>query len=792
MKNKFYTSWHKDDRTSFNVFSFDNTKLRFDAFFDSSKPKSELTIQDLQFVIDDSRAELTPNHILFIDRTQAEVNEDKKWDKIVSDRYSLNPMFVRPKLDNKYLKLDIVYDLMDVYKEIISKALTSETQNSVEIDDDILENIEYAKLESILSICDKRIDFCMIDFKRAQGTIKSTGNTVEKLQKQISNLKDSISSTNDSKSLQQKQEKLESLLEKEKSAARRLKRAKKRISSNGDEILTLKKHIDTIHSVLQGGHMEKGNKNNRFFDKSSIKSVATLVLLTLIVFQISTLLPFLNKENKGLNANTIQTSEILDVNENVENDNSFENKYMIFSGNETPSIKVLNSSGEVEDTKILGENPMSKTLLENEALNANNITDTANIDEFEDNYEDNMEETIREIEEVNAQQTDSQDMIAYAKSVENSITEQLSETQSNFAPKNQDNISEDAVVYAELVVDEINSNIKDAAIEVQQQDEVSEDAVKYAGLVVDEINSNINDAAIEIQQQGEVSEDAVAYAELVVDELNNNIVNTSNEILKQKTKVSENAVAYAALIEEEVNYNIAETIKQIDKEISMVQDDLETIDEKIQELTSDNTPAINLESTLKNAIHSLKIEQTSYYNPYEVSLRNARNNFVKTTGYNTKDYASILTNLEAAYIRKDFDEVNKLSLKVSKMNKAWNQLRVQTFKSYYENGSIKQLVLNNNQLSKKLYKDEALLNSYITVYQEMFEFSTYSLKNYECLIANKTMAKIKDHRSSKKLGFPKTKLNLMKSAMNDLHENFNEVVAIDHNEDLLKAKLLSD
>lgn len=69
---------------------------------------------ELIFVLDETIDDFKPNVLLVIN-----AQDDRKWDDILVNDYGMNLEDVRPKVDNKYQKLDIEYTGLDVYAQLI-------------------------------------------------------------------------------------------------------------------------------------------------------------------------------------------------------------------------------------------------------------------------------------------------------------------------------------------------------------------------------------------------------------------------------------------------------------------------------------------------------------------------------------------------------------------------------------------------------------------------------------------------------------------------------------------------
>ena len=71
---------------------------------------------DLIFVLDETIDEFKPNVLLVIGRY-----EDRKWDDVLTNDYGINLEDVRPKVDNKYQKMDVEYSGLDLYAQLIDE-----------------------------------------------------------------------------------------------------------------------------------------------------------------------------------------------------------------------------------------------------------------------------------------------------------------------------------------------------------------------------------------------------------------------------------------------------------------------------------------------------------------------------------------------------------------------------------------------------------------------------------------------------------------------------------------------
>ncbi len=70
----------------------------------------------LIFVLDTTTDEYKPNVLLVLN-----AHDERKWDDVLTNDYGVNLEDVRPRVDNKYQKLDIEYTGLDVYAQLIDE-----------------------------------------------------------------------------------------------------------------------------------------------------------------------------------------------------------------------------------------------------------------------------------------------------------------------------------------------------------------------------------------------------------------------------------------------------------------------------------------------------------------------------------------------------------------------------------------------------------------------------------------------------------------------------------------------
>ncbi|MDR2268667.1 MAG: hypothetical protein LBD94_00610 [Rickettsiales bacterium] len=101
----FVSLGERGGTVSFENFDIDGIKLR--AAYDAS--------HRLLFVLDLTKDNILPNILLVVgDR------DGRKWDDILQNDFGVNPESVRPRVNNKYQKLDIDYECINYYNDAIT------------------------------------------------------------------------------------------------------------------------------------------------------------------------------------------------------------------------------------------------------------------------------------------------------------------------------------------------------------------------------------------------------------------------------------------------------------------------------------------------------------------------------------------------------------------------------------------------------------------------------------------------------------------------------------------------
>lgn len=238
MDNKKIEKWTMDEKTSLDKFIYKSKDVNFEAFY---LPNNK--VQPI-FVLDHKISEEVIDPILIINPD--ETDKERKWDRLLSEKYNVNPMNVRPKQNNKYLKLDVIYKGLNLYRDYVEMP-----------DQRIANKIDHSKLTELLKVCKDRLDFLHLDLKRATSTKGTSNKTLKSLEEHLERVKVKLKKIEENPKIEgftvkeeRERSKIFEIEDKIKSAKRRIKRAEKREADNQEKIDKIKDQINKIeHKV---------------------------------------------------------------------------------------------------------------------------------------------------------------------------------------------------------------------------------------------------------------------------------------------------------------------------------------------------------------------------------------------------------------------------------------------------------------------------------------------------------------------------------------------------------------
>lgn len=195
------------------AFDIDGNKIN--AFYDAG--------DKLVFVLDNTVNSQKPNVLLVINP-----DGDKKWDEILANDYDVDLETIRPKVDNKYQKLDIEYSGLSVYENLIN------TYNAGGNLTEQLNQLAILRDSAARHSAMARLNVANETIAKTNTTIVKTKETIVRLEVRIKTLRSNLSAEKkkigkvNTKQSASKILKLESQIE---ATNEKLKRAKKRLDS---------------------------------------------------------------------------------------------------------------------------------------------------------------------------------------------------------------------------------------------------------------------------------------------------------------------------------------------------------------------------------------------------------------------------------------------------------------------------------------------------------------------------------------------------------------------------------
>ncbi len=135
----------------------------------------------LAFVVDETIDEYKPN-VLLVVRPQG----SRRWDDLLQNVYNIDLEIVRPRVDNKYQKLDIEYGGIDVYENLI---------NAYESNGDIsaaLEDLIDFRDAAVRRAATVRLTTAQDEIAQANVTAVKAENAIKSLHDRVRNLRDRL------------------------------------------------------------------------------------------------------------------------------------------------------------------------------------------------------------------------------------------------------------------------------------------------------------------------------------------------------------------------------------------------------------------------------------------------------------------------------------------------------------------------------------------------------------------------------------------------------------------------
>ena len=241
--------------------SYDIDGNGISAFYDAQ--------DNLVFVLDNTINQQKPNVLLVINP-----DGDKKWDEILSGEYEVDLETIRPKVDNKYQKLDIEYSGLGVYESLI---------NAYNAGDDLTEFLNQLAIlrdSAARHSAMMRLNVANETISKTNATIVKTKESIVRLENRIKTLRSKLSTERkeigrvNTKQSASKILKLESQIE---ATNEKLKRAKKRLDSAQRRLETATVDAELASSLLnQSSAQTKQTSKNEIVPAVSEYPVQTV------------------------------------------------------------------------------------------------------------------------------------------------------------------------------------------------------------------------------------------------------------------------------------------------------------------------------------------------------------------------------------------------------------------------------------------------------------------------------------------------------------------------------------
>ncbi len=196
----------------------------------------------LVFVLDLNLSETKPNVLLVMAS-----RGNRKWDDVLANDYGLDLELVRPKKDNKYQKLDVEYDGLAVYDNLIRAYENGDNLKK------FLSDLSEFRVIAVRNSATERLQAARAVADNARETIERTGDTIVELQSKIKAVRSKISGLRRGIGREPTKESAAKILKAEAqldALNAKLTRAQKRLENANKRLLTAQSDIDAAQSVL--------------------------------------------------------------------------------------------------------------------------------------------------------------------------------------------------------------------------------------------------------------------------------------------------------------------------------------------------------------------------------------------------------------------------------------------------------------------------------------------------------------------------------------------------------------
>lgn len=222
------------DNNSVSDEKFEISGNNITAYYDNS--------HKLIFILDYKITENKPNVLLVINPIA-----DRKWDDILANDFNVNLENVRPKKDNKYQKLDIEYEGLSIYNNLINDFKSGSDLSKA------LSDLEIFREKSVRRIANERLIAANEIINKTNETVLKTNDTLAELQYVIKKLREKLVKQKKEVGKEPTKQSAAKILKTESQiefANEKLKRAKKRLMNANKRLETAKEDAEISKRLL--------------------------------------------------------------------------------------------------------------------------------------------------------------------------------------------------------------------------------------------------------------------------------------------------------------------------------------------------------------------------------------------------------------------------------------------------------------------------------------------------------------------------------------------------------------
>lgn len=218
----------------------------------------------LVFVLDLTTNDIKPNVLLVMTS-----HGNRKWDDVLANDYGMNLELIRPKKDNKYQKLDVEYDGLAVYDDLIRAYENGDNL------DEYLNDLADFRVAAARNSATERMDVARAIADNARDTIDKTSDSIVELQAKIKAARAKIANLRRGIGREPTKESAAKILKAEAALDAlndKLARAQKRLENANKRLLSAQEDMAAAQSVLDLLPRGRGDKKHQ--SKTGIAPVA--------------------------------------------------------------------------------------------------------------------------------------------------------------------------------------------------------------------------------------------------------------------------------------------------------------------------------------------------------------------------------------------------------------------------------------------------------------------------------------------------------------------------------------